>query len=129
MKNQFNFINKEAGFYLPFVLFIITICFIILTASINMYKNEIEVTHKQLEQIKVETLFQISRTKLKNEIKENKFKHTNQITYQLQDGFVTITFMPIEENSYQMHFTILTNKNTYYELTNRLNMKTMEQNN
>ncbi|MGM8365125.1 hypothetical protein ACLIBG_06510 [Virgibacillus sp. W0181] len=122
MKNQSPFTNRESGFYLPYVLFIITIIFIVITASIQVYSNDIQMTRKHLEQLKIETLFQISRTKLKEDIKNNSpsIRNKDHVIYVLPEGTVTINFMPLEVNTFQLHFTILTDENTTYTLTNKL---------
>lgn len=124
MKSPFQFINKANGFYLPYILFIITICFIVLTASINIYKNDIQITNKHVEQIKIETLFQMGRAKLKQDIKKKKpFKDGDEITYNFQEETVKIKVSPLGESSFQLHFTIRTDKDTNYTFTNRLRLE------
>jgi len=111
--------NNENGFILPYVLFITAIVIIIVTANISIYRNDIVITENQLEQIKIETLFQMGRTKLKKEM-VNQEEETSDVSYSFPDGIVKITINSSNSPVYKLYFTITTNNNATYTVANTL---------
>ena len=120
MKKQLSIINSQDGFFLPYVLFIISLIFILTTSNIAIYRNDLQITAAQTEQIKIETLFQMGRTKFKANIDQYNAKN-NTASYSFPDGNVQIIIHSINDNKYDLYFTILTKeKNTKYVITNSL---------
>lgn len=111
MKKRLSFINNQSGFFLPYVLFITSLVFIFITSNISIYQNELQITDRQVEQLKIETLFQMGRAKLKENIEM--FEAGNTATYLFQDGSVEILIEDWDDNKYKLFFTILTKGNQY----------------
>src|SRR5690625_7920843 len=91
MKRYSFSMNNEAGFFLPYVLFITTLIFIIITANINTYQKEILISKMHSDQIQFETLFQMGHVTLKKEaqiLEEN----TRTLNDNCPTGAVHITY-------------------------------------
>src|SRR5699024_12147737 len=80
MKNKLFYITNQHGFFLPYVLFIVSLTFIIVSTNIKIYNNEIQMMNHLTEQIKIETLLNMGRTKFTKEMIDNK-NVTNTILY------------------------------------------------
>lgn len=115
MKNRLSFMNNDAGFFLPYVMFIITLVFIFITANIQSYKNDIYITDRQVEHVIIESLFQLGRESVKTEI--NSPDVPDKVHYTFPDGTVEITINP-REDYHELFFSINTNKNTSYSFKN-----------
>ena len=115
--------NKEAGFFLPYVLFITSLVFIVITASINIYQQDIQITHQYIDQLRIETLFQMGQAKFKEEYLPNEMG-TIQVKYTFPDGMVTIVYNRIDDFQYKLHFTILTENDSYFTILSTNNIPT-----
>ncbi|WP_099158498.1 hypothetical protein [Virgibacillus ndiopensis] len=114
MKNQSFFIAKQNGFFLPYVLFLTAVVLIVLTTTINTYKSDLQITDNQLKQLKIETLFQMGRTKFKqNFFAIETDPDRNQVHYTFPDGNVSISYVHLIDKKYELTFTIHTNKKSY----------------
>lgn len=121
MKKRLSFINNQSGFFLPYVLFITSLVFILITSNISIYQSELQITARQVEQLKIETLFQMGRAKLKENIEM--FEAGNKATYLFRDGSVEILIEDRKDNKYTLFFTILTKNNQYlYYFRNTLQL-------
>ena|SRR5690625_5304571 len=108
MKKQSSFINNEYGFLLPFVLFIATILFLMISASIKMYDQEIELTYQNINQLKIETLFQMGYEKFIHETSTEDFDQQINVQYIFPDGNVSLEFQHLGDDQGQLHFQIVT---------------------
>ncbi|WP_029271021.1 competence type IV pilus minor pilin ComGG [Virgibacillus alimentarius] len=108
MRKQSAFITNQYGFFLPYVMFITTLVFILVTSSVTIYKNDVQITYKLTEQIKTQTLMQMGYTKFKENVDglENK---TDTIEYMFPDGTVEITYIIKGKQEIQAQFFIKTN--------------------
>lgn len=121
MKRLLYFIDNQHGFFLPYVLFITSLVFILVSSYIATYQNDLHITDSQIEQLKIETLFQMGRTKLKEEIDDNHFnENNNKVFYLFPDGSVEILITALNEKQYALNFAIFTNKKTSYTINNLL---------
>ena len=105
MKNYLPFITRDNGFILIHVLFVISLTFILVTSGIASYRNEIYITDRQLEQIKIETLFQMGQAKYKQEQNASS-SPIQSVSYEFPDGYVDISIVRIEEDFTELHFII-----------------------
>src|SRR5690625_1142105 len=112
MKKQLYFINNESGVFLPYVLFIATILFIVIFASINMYQKEMKLTYQNMEQLKIEKLFQKGYEKFTQEYSLNKLQKNLTVQYMFPDGDVSIKYIHLNESEGQLHFEIVTKENS-----------------
>ncbi|MHA6250978.1 hypothetical protein [Oceanobacillus sp. CAU 1775] len=95
---------NEKGFILVHVLFVVSLLFIIISSSISAYRNEIYINNRQIEQIKVESLFQIAQESYKRDfLVNNEFKETY---YTFPQGRVEITILNIETEYAKLAFEI-----------------------
>lgn len=122
MKKQLFFINNQNGFYLPLVLFITSLIFIMATSNIAIYQSDLEITKNQVEQIKIETLFQMARGKIKEDIAPDieNFKVNDKMTYYFPDGIVDILILGITDSNYELLYTINTKEQSIYFINNIL---------
>lgn len=110
MKKRLFIISKESGFILPVVLFVTAIVMLLVTTHIYTYQNNIRITDNQLEQVKIETLFQMGLTQVKEDITSiETFPATVQYTF--PDGETNIYIVHQGNNRYQLTFTIATKDN------------------
>ena len=121
MRKQSYFINKEDGFFLPFVMFIISIIFIVITANIATYRNDIHITDNYLEQLKIETLFQMGHGALKEDL-ENSDKIIDKKSYSFPEGNVEISLISSSDEKFIYDFIISTNKHPHYALIHQMNV-------
>ncbi|MBP1969745.1 hypothetical protein J2Z83_001852 [Virgibacillus natechei] len=116
MKKRLPFMNNNAGFFLPYVLFVTTIVFIFITATISMYTTNIKVTETHLEQVKIETLFQMAYSKFSEEYKDSELNYGKK-NYTFPYGSVEITAEPLDENILHLYFEVTTDKGYVYSIT------------
>lgn len=121
MRKQLLFINNEKGFFLPYVLFIISIIFIAISANIINYQNDIHITDTYLEQLKIETLFQMGHAALKEEIK-NSGEMIEKKSYSFPDGKVKISLISFSEETLHYDFNISTSKHPQYSIIHYMNI-------
>jgi len=107
MKKLLFITNKESGFILPVVLFVASIVMMIIASHIYMYHHDIQITENQLQQVKVESLFQMSLTLVKQDLPAIEKLPAN-ISYSFPDGEVTVNI--VDQGSYKLTFTIQTNE-------------------
>lgn len=119
MKKQFDYITDRNGFILPYVLFITALVIITVTASIQLYQNELKINEHQKEQLKIETLFQMGYGKFSEDIL-SKNKPVNPITYHFPYGNVEIKYKKINNEEYHLYFTMTTNYQKIVSLPHRL---------
>ncbi|RDW19194.1 hypothetical protein CWR48_09090 [Oceanobacillus arenosus] len=119
MIKELSFTNNENGFILPYVLFITSLVFIIVTTNIMMYGNDLQLTENQIEQVKIETLFQMQREKFKQEMKEHGLPKP-VTTYLFPDGTVKITIIRSTDQVHELNIDITTNNNQHYSIANTL---------
>lgn len=131
MKKQSFFIwvqkrkTTEQGFVLPYVLFITALTFIILTASIHTYQQAMQVSDRQIDQIKIETLLQMGIEKFKQEYITNDIPRLT-VDYTFPDGQVTITSDIINELECELHLSVLTVNQSAYTTLHTMNLQSTE---
>ncbi|HLQ98453.1 MAG TPA: hypothetical protein VK135_07160, partial [Candidatus Dormibacteraeota bacterium] len=91
MKKRSCIISDESGFFLPYVLFIVALVFIIITANIRTYQHEIEITYHHIERVKAETIIQMGLAKFKERELPTELE-TLHIDYLFPDGEVTLIY-------------------------------------
>lgn len=130
MKKQsyFTWIQKynvnEAGFFLPYVLFITSLVFMIVTTSINIYQQDTQMTHRYVDQLRIETLVQMGLATFRKEYLPNE-SSTLTVDYVFPDGEVTIVYHLIDEFEYRLHFTVLTVNDSLYTVLHTVKLPTL----
>lgn len=112
MKKQSFFINKQGGFFLPYVLFITAIVLLVVSLGANAYKNDIYIVHNHFEQLKIETIAQMGREKFKSEVSEHTAKK-GHVSYTFPQGSAEITYTRMDDTEYTLLFTISTDDKSY----------------
>lgn len=113
MKKQSFIMSNESAFFLPYVLFIATLIFIIIAASIRTYQHDIEITHHFIEQLKAETIVQLAIASFNQEYLEVG-QDTLDFIYSFPDGEVLVRYNFIDDFEYRLHFTVLTTNELSY---------------
>lgn len=113
MKEQL-FMNKnEGGYFFPLVLFVVTVLFATVATSTIIYKNEIEIVDKLMEQLHVETIIQMSKVKFQSDaLYEN--ENTGNVNYIFPPGDVNINYSMIDSETVLLQMLITTNKSTVF---------------
>ncbi|MFA1821545.1 hypothetical protein ACDX78_15425 [Virgibacillus oceani] len=117
MKKPLSFMNNDRGFFLPLVLFSVTLLFIFISANIQSYKHDVQITERQVEQVIVESLFQLGREKVKDELIS--IEIPDKVQYTFPDGTVNITISS-KDYFYELFFSIKTNNNINYSFLNHM---------
>lgn len=84
-----------------------------------MYQDEIQITSKQTEQLKIETLMQMAHTSFKKDITHPDVPD-NPAKYRFPNGDVDIDFLILDEKKYHLHFSITTDTNATFSISSRL---------
>ncbi len=93
---------------LPYVLFVVSLVFIMITSSILLYRNDLYLTDHYLEHIRIETLFQMSQMKFNQEILSTNSTIPSTVQYDFPDGKVIIHITEESENLYDFVYIITT---------------------
>ncbi|MBU5466391.1 hypothetical protein KQI49_06020 [Virgibacillus sp. MSJ-26] len=121
MRNKFFYFNNQRGFFLPYVLFIVSLTFLLVTTNIKLYDNEIHMMHHLIEQIKIETLIQMSHMKYREDV--NQSNHIPEvISYTFPSGDVTISFLNHKENRAFVHYQITTDNNISFSINDYIEL-------
>lgn len=114
--------NNESGIFLPYVLFISAILFIVLFAAIQNYQKEIMITYQNIDQLRVETLFQKGYEKFKQENLLDSLGEKITVHYSFPDGNVLIEYLKLTEDEGQLHFEITTKSNSFVTMIKPVNL-------
>jgi hypothetical protein len=76
-------------------------------SNIAIYRNDLQITANQLEQVRIETLFQMGRTKFKEELDPH-HKPKDIVNYVFPDGIVEILIDNINGNHYELYISVST---------------------
>src|SRR5699024_11661829 len=90
MKKHFSFSNQR-GFFLPYILFIIALVFIIVSANIKIYQNEIHTMEHLTEQIHIESLLQMGYMKYKDQMKDVE-EFSQKVLFDFTSGEVIVFY-------------------------------------
>ncbi|AIF45391.1 hypothetical protein [Virgibacillus sp. SK37] len=123
MKKRFLFtINNQSGFILPMALFTISIFFILITATITSYQNEILMSEAHLERIKMHTLLQMSFQSVLEEYDEpSALPHT--IYYSFMQGEVNIITTSITEDTWETLAKVTTDNHSEHTFNHHMNIQ------
>lgn len=116
MKKPFNIIHNEKGLVLPSVLFLTTFVLLYFTNQLLTYNHDLKLTQNIIEQVKAQTLFQMSYAQFIESYHPNV---TTTIEYDYPDGKATIHFAGTEEYPF-IHFSLQTNNDFHYSVTKSL---------
>lgn len=130
MKNKLFYITNQHGFFLPYVLFIVSLTFIIVSTNIKIYNNEIQMMNHLTEQIKIETLLDMGRTRFAEDMMDNK-NIKNTILYTFPLGDVQISYVPSdnEPNKILAYYQITTDKDFTFSLNDFIQLNTSKKTN
>lgn len=105
MKSHLPSITKNDGFIMLQVLFVVSLLFILIISSIATYRNEVYITARQVEQVKIETLFQMAQSKYKQELAASDAP-PSAASFSFPDGTVDISVTEITNHYIKLHFSI-----------------------
>lgn len=107
MSGPLGFIKSEAGFFLPYTFVIALITMLVVMTGVEIYKNEMMLSNRMIDQLEIETLIQLGRDRLLQEVPLSHFKE-NKITYTFPSGTSEIEFVKIEEGNINIFLKIRT---------------------
>ncbi|WP_404453005.1 hypothetical protein LG329_02475 [Virgibacillus necropolis] len=122
MRKNSPFITEEKGFILPLVLLIAALLFLFVSTNVSIYHNELSITKNELSQLKIDSLFQMGRSKFKNEISSLK-QDSGTVQYTFPDGYVKIDYTRNQE-VYELIFSISTHDDKILVIAHHITMET-----
>lgn len=123
MKKYSGLIQSNRGFILPGLLLFTSLVLIVFTHSLHLYKTNQLLTVNEIEQIKMETLFQMGHQSFIQDLsKESVSLPLQPVIYTFPYGVVTVTYTSPSNNTLDTHFSIETNQNSRKQI-NRLVQK------
>lgn len=128
MKKPLCHFIDQRGFFLPHVLFIISLTLLIVSANIKIYSNEVYMMNQLTEQIKIETLMQMGYARYKEDL-ENGEDMANVMWYTFPSGKVKVTYVSREENKVFVRYQIITEKQTSFLINGYINVEYEQINN
>lgn len=90
-----------------------------MTANINIYEQEVKMTHHYLEHIKIETLMQMAYDQFHEEHDINEISK-KQMVYEFRLGSVDVTFTPAKDEPNKLYFVVNTDQGTRYTFFKRV---------
>ncbi|MEC2158427.1 hypothetical protein [Virgibacillus halodenitrificans] len=120
-KRSLSTITNQKGFILPMVLFTISIFFILITATITSYQNEIHMSEAHLERIKMHTLLQMGFQSLMEEYDDpSALPHI--LYYSFLQGEVHITTTSITKDTWETLAKVTTNNLSEHTFKQTINI-------
>lgn len=122
MRRRLSYMNNEHGFSLPYILFIIILSFIFITANINIYQNEVYMMNHLTEQIKVETLIQMSLSNFEDDILnyDDLSIIEDEKSYSFPSGDVNLKILSTEKKYVWLRLYISTDEQTSFTIKSRI---------
>ncbi|RFA32810.1 hypothetical protein CAI16_16855 [Virgibacillus dokdonensis] len=120
MIKKSSIIRNNAGFMFPFVLVITVLVLLIITATAYHYQNNIVMTKNQIEQLKIETMVQMSRERVKQALIQNG-ELKKQMYFSFPYGDVSLRINALSSDKYTLFFTITTDNQSTIQLRGFLN--------
>ncbi|MFS0751448.1 hypothetical protein [Oceanobacillus sp. 1P07AA] len=113
MKKQLVFINNEQGFLFIYVIWIISFLFINISLLTIYYHHDQQITDFHLKQLQSETLFQMSKVDVENDIEE--FIDTQKSKYySYPDGVVEVRIKSRKQHILSLSFIIFLDEEPFY---------------
>lgn len=112
LKRLFHYTNKEGGFFFPYVIFITGVVLLIISSSIYIYRQEIAITEKHLDQYKIETLYQMGVVQIKEQWKDEVQLGMKE-KYVYPDGDIELKVLELTDEGYIVNGTVSTDESTY----------------
>ncbi|GAA5415498.1 hypothetical protein Pryu01_00522 [Paraliobacillus ryukyuensis] len=102
---------KQRGFIFPYICFIAIMLLLCVLTSVTLYENSKQMTNNQLEQIKLETLRQMTSGKLFDEIRHQKIKLPfKDIAYEFPNGSATVQYQTHDSEVLQVRIETVTTR-------------------
>ncbi|WP_010096979.1 hypothetical protein [Ornithinibacillus scapharcae] len=118
MKKRSNINHHEKGLVLPSVLFLTTFVLLYFTNNLLAYNHDIRITQNLIEQVKAQTIFQMSYT----QYVENYLQGVTPVTdYVYPDGKADIKLVDTGDIPL-LHFAIQTNNDFHYFVTKHFDL-------
>lgn len=127
MRKNLLYINNQKGFVLPLVLLIAALLFLFVSTNVAIYKNEMIITKNELAQLKIDTLFQMSRAKFKDEIATIK-QDKGTVDYIFPNGRVKIAYEFLPVDIYQLTFSVDPLDDKLLVITNQMKLPKAQMN-
>lgn len=113
MRRQSHFLRNQSGFFLPYVLGITVVIMFVVVTQVNLYQQDVKVTHQHIEQLKIETLVQMGYQKFQEDhsvVDSNQF----EVDYAFPYGTVNLRYKKLGDMDYNLHVDVLTADHSEY---------------
>lgn len=121
MKGHLLLGKDESGFFLPFVIYVVIIIFSVITTTLTIYNNDLNISNQSWEQMKAETIVQMSVKQFKLD-KPYVTNSTGTTIYEFPTGNVIVNYKMLEENQYLLMLTIETDRETLFSIHKRVKL-------
>src|SRR5690625_4520730 len=122
MKKRLSSMNNDKGFILPVIWLITILSFIVISVMVQTYQNELFITEQNLEQLIVETLFQMGYEQFLQDHDVNDLTSYYEVQYHFPSGHVTIQYLQLNEQEGQLLFQIETVQSSYVTFLKPVNL-------
>lgn len=120
MKERLSLPKKENGYFYPFVLVVLTLCFVTIITSIKIYQNEMIIAQQLIAQTYAEAIVQLSKASFK---KDAPHHETNRGTvhYTFPIGDANVQFERIKPHTVRLEMHITTKHDALFKINVILN--------
>ncbi|MCT2537552.1 hypothetical protein NC661_01195 [Aquibacillus koreensis] len=117
-------ITNEQGFIFPYICFLAAVILIVVTASLSLYQNHLQLTRLQTERIKIETLLQMGSVEFNQFIMDENsmMQDHGQITYDYPYGQVKVLYT-IVNGEVVAEYQASTNQSGKYIIRSKIKQK------
>ncbi len=108
--------KSEAGFFLPFVLFVFVLVSSSVLTTVAIYQNELKVSARLLEQIKAETMVQMSTVDVKERLNKGEIAKEGRLRYHFPQGKTSVHYKREKEQIYRLYIEVLTEGDEAFQM-------------
>lgn len=108
--------KSEAGFFLPFVLFVFVLVSSSVLTTVAIYQNELKVSARLLEQIKAETMVQMSTVDVKERLNKGEIAKEGRLRYRFPQGKTSVHYKREKEQIYRLYIEVLTEGDEAFQM-------------
>ncbi|MDC3413399.1 hypothetical protein NC797_10745 [Aquibacillus sp. 3ASR75-11] len=116
MKKRYDLFHNQNGFLFPYVLFVMILILIFVSSNVAIYKNTVMYSDFYKEQLKIDTLVQMSTAKFKEEIVSTLPSSEGDRLYTFPDGTVQIYYQ-MQQEKIIASFSAVTDENASFITT------------
>ncbi|MBM7569675.1 competence type IV pilus minor pilin ComGG [Aquibacillus albus] len=117
--------RNSKGFILPYFMLIMVLTLMVISSSVTVYINHIEVSKLEIEQMKLQTLIQMAHAELLDNLQQSESSESGQKIFDYPYGQVTAAYSFINSDTIDVQFYVISDKGGKREL--RMYIKKIEE--